>query len=156
MSNHLPEPSHWHPSCLSNACTTRKDCESEGLAKDNPGTNPITMKPETEPRGRAVLLGSPTLLLSAQAPLPNKIYCFVCTCVSSDNSFPSVRQEPTFKLWKGSLFWQQFDLLAVQRTLKSLLQHHNSKTSILWHSAFFMVQISHPYKTTGKTIVLTI
>ena len=49
-----------------------------------------------------------------------------------------------------------FDLLAVQGTLKSLLQHHNSKASILWHSAFFMVQLSHPYITTGETIALTI
>ena len=47
------------------------------------------------------------------------------------------------------------DLLAVQRTLKSLLQHHTSKASILWHSAFFIVQLSHPYMTTGKTIALT-
>ena len=47
------------------------------------------------------------------------------------------------------------DLLAVQRTLKSILQHHNSKTSILWHSVFFIVQLSHPYMTTGKTIALT-
>ena len=44
------------------------------------------------------------------------------------------------------------DLLAVQGTLKSLLQHHSSKTSILWHSAFFIVQLSHPCMTTGKTI----
>ena len=48
-----------------------------------------------------------------------------------------------------------FDLLAVHRTLKSILQHHNSKISILWHSAFFMVQLSHPYMTSGKTIALT-
>ena len=47
------------------------------------------------------------------------------------------------------------DLLAVQGTLKSLLQHHSSKTSIHWHSAFFTVQLSHPYVTTGKTIALT-
>ena len=47
------------------------------------------------------------------------------------------------------------DLLAVQRTLKSLLQHHASKASILWCSALFTVQISHPYMTTGKTITLT-
>ena len=47
------------------------------------------------------------------------------------------------------------DLLAVQETLKSLLQHHSSKASILWHSAFFIVQLSHPYITTGKTIALT-
>ena len=48
-----------------------------------------------------------------------------------------------------------FRLLAVQRTLKSLLQHHNLKASILWHSAFFMAQLSHPYMTAGKTIALT-
>ena len=47
------------------------------------------------------------------------------------------------------------DLLAVQGTLKSLLQHHSSKASILWQSAFFIVQLSHPHMTTGKTIALT-
>ena len=47
------------------------------------------------------------------------------------------------------------DLLAVRGTLKHLLQHHSSKASILQHSAFFIVQLSHPYMTTGKTIVLT-
>ena len=47
------------------------------------------------------------------------------------------------------------DLLAVQGTLKSLLQHHSSNASILWRSAFFTVQLSHPYMTTGKTITLT-
>ena len=49
----------------------------------------------------------------------------------------------------------QFDLLAVQGTLKSLLQHHSSKASILWHTAFFIVQHSYPYMTTGKTITMT-
>ena len=48
------------------------------------------------------------------------------------------------------------DLLAVQGTLKSLLQHHSSKAPIIWHSAFFIVQLSYPYTTTGKTIALTI
>ena len=52
-----------------------------------------------------------------------------------------------------SMDW--LDLLAVQRTLKSLLQHHSSKASILRHSAFFIVQLSHPYMTTRKTIALT-
>ena len=47
------------------------------------------------------------------------------------------------------------DLLAIQGTLKSLLQHHSSKAAILWRSAFFTVQLSHPYMTTGKTIALT-
>ena len=54
-----------------------------------------------------------------------------------------------------SLRMDWLDLLAVQGTLKSLLQHHNSKASILWHLAFFMVQLSHPYMTTGKMIALT-
>ena len=54
-----------------------------------------------------------------------------------------------------SLRMDCLDLLAVQGTLKSLLQHHSSKASILWHSAFFIVQLSHPYMTTGKTIALT-
>ena len=49
-----------------------------------------------------------------------------------------------------------FDLLGVQGTLKSLLQHHSSKASILWGSAFFMIQLSHPYMTTGKTMVVVV
>ena len=51
------------------------------------------------------------------------------------------------------IYW--FNLLAVQGTFRSLLQHHSSKVSILWHSAFFMVQVSQPYVTAGKTIALT-
>ena len=54
-----------------------------------------------------------------------------------------------------SLRMDWLDLLAVQGTLKSLLQHHSSKASVLWHSAFFTVQLSHPYKTTGKIRALT-
>ena len=52
------------------------------------------------------------------------------------------------------IYW--FDLLTVQGTLKSLLQHHNSKASIPWHSSFFMVQLSRPYISTGKTIAFTL
>ena len=48
-----------------------------------------------------------------------------------------------------------FDLLAIQRTLKSLLQHHSSKASVPWHSAFFMVQLTHPYMTAGKILSFT-
>ena len=57
----------------------------------------------------------------------------------------------------GLIFFRmdRLDLLAVQGALKSLLQHHSSKASILQHSAFFLVQLSHPYMTTGKTIALT-
>ena len=60
--------------------------------------------------------------------------------------------------YSGLIFLKidRFDLLAVRGTLRSLLQHRSSKASVLWHSAFFMVQLSHPYLTTGKAIALTI
>ena len=66
-------------------------------------------------------------------------------------------QHQSFQWTPGltSFRMDSLDLLAVQGTLKSLLQHHSSKASILWCSAFFTVQISHPYMTTGKTIALT-
>ena len=60
--------------------------------------------------------------------------------------------------YSGLIFFRMnwLDLLVVQGTLKSLLQHHSSKASILQHSVFFIVQLSHPYMTTGKTIAMTI
>ena len=66
-------------------------------------------------------------------------------------------QHQSFKrIFRIDFLWiDYFDRLAVQGTLKGLLQHHSSKASILQHSAFFIVQLSHPYMTTGKTIVLT-
>ena len=72
-------------------------------------------------------------------------YCSFSLSISSSNEHPG--------LISFRMDW--LDLLAVQGTLKSLLQHHSSKASILCHSAFFTVQISHPYMTTGKTIALT-
>ena len=69
-------------------------------------------------------------------------------------SFSSIPSKEHPGLISFRMDW--LDLLAVQGTLKSLLQHHSSKASILWHSAFFTVQLSHPYMTTGKTIALTI
>ena len=72
-------------------------------------------------------------------------YCRFSFSLSSSNEYPG--------LISFRIDW--FDLLAVQGTFKSLLQHHSSKASILQHSAFFMVQLSHPYMTTGKTAALT-
>ena len=68
----------------------------------------------------------------------------------------SISMSP-FNRYSGfiSFMTDWFDLLAFQGTLKCLLQHHSSKASILWQSAFFMVQLSHPYTTPGKTIALT-
>ena len=68
----------------------------------------------------------------------------------SFNICPSNEHPGQFSFWMDWL-----DLLAIQRTLKSLLQHHSSKASILWCSAFFRVQLSHPNMTTGKNIALT-
>ena len=67
-------------------------------------------------------------------------------------------QHQSFQWTPGLISFRMdwFELLAVQGTLKSLLQHHSSKTSILRHSAFFTVQLSHPYMGTGKTIAVTI
>uniref|UniRef100_A0AC11EL04 Uncharacterized protein n=2 Tax=Ovis aries TaxID=9940 RepID=A0AC11EL04_SHEEP len=72
-------------------------------------------------------------------------YCSFCFSISPSNEHPG--------LISFRMDW--LDLLAVQGTLKSLLQHHSSKASILQHSAFFTVQLSHPYMTTGKNIALT-
>ena len=62
---------------------------------------------------------------------------------------------PSSEYFRTDFLQDWLDLLAVQGTLKSLHQHHSSKASVLWHSAFFIVQHSHPYMTTGKTIALT-
>src|SRR5574341_1276673 len=73
-----------------------------------------------------------------------KYWSFSCSIIPS-NEHPGLI---SFRM-------DRLDLLAVQGTLKSLLQHHSSKASILWRTAFFTAQLSHPYMTTGKTIALT-
>ena len=104
------------------------------------------------------------------------ICCSVTTFSSCPQSFPASGSFPMSalhikwpKYWSfsfnispsseypGLIFFRMdwLDLLGVQRTLKSLLQHHSSKASVLWHSVFFIVQLLHPYMTTGKTIALT-
>ena len=102
------------------------------------------------------------LILFCSLLLPISI--FPSTRVSSSESVVHIRWP---KYWSFSISLSNeysglisfridwLDLPTVQGTLKSLLQHHSSKASILWHSAFFIVQLSHPYRTTGKTIALT-
>ena len=96
-------PHLWHPSWLKRCAPPGRTLESEWLAKNNLETNLILIKPKT---ARPLLLGSVTLLLYTRAPLPDKISCFAITCVFLNNSFPSVRQEPTFGPWKVSPFLQ--------------------------------------------------
>ena len=103
-----------------------------------------------------LILCHPLLLLP---PIPPSISLF--QSVNSSHELPqywsfSFSISPS-KEHSGPISFRmdQLDLLAVQGTLKSLLQHHRSKASIPQHSAFFTVQLSHPYMTTGKTIALT-
>ena len=105
-----------------------------------------------------LILGHPLLLLP---PIPPSIRVFSnesTLCMRWPKywsfSFSIIPSKEHSGLISFRMDW--LDLLAVQGTLKSLLQHHNSKASILWCSAFFIVQLSHPYMTTGKTIALTI
>ena len=116
-------------------------------------------------------------LMSIESVMPSNHLILCCPLLLPPSIFPSIRvfsNESALcirwpKYWSFSfnispsndysglisfrMDW--VDLLAVQETLKSLLQHHSSKASILWHSAFFIVQLLHPYMATGKTIALT-
>ena len=114
-------------------------------------------------------------LMSTELVIPFNHLILCCFLLLLPSIFPSIKVFPIEsvlrirwpKYWSFSISpsneysglisfridW--FDLLAFQRTLKSLLQHHSSKASILRCSAFFIVQLSHPYMTTGKTIALT-
>ena len=116
-----------------------------------------------------------TKLMSTKLVMPSKHLILCCPLLLSPSVFPSIRvfsNESALcirwpKYWSfsfnfslsndhaGMISYRMdwLDLLAVQQTLKSLLQHYSSKASILQHSAFFTVQLLHPYMTTGKTIV---
>ena len=98
-----------------------------------------------------LILGHPLL-----PPIPPsiKVFSYESTLrISTGVSFSIIPSKEIPGLISFRMDW--LDLLAVQGTLKSLLQHHSSKASILWCSAFFTVQLPHPYMTTGKTIALT-
>ena len=116
-------------------------------------------------------------VMSIELLMPSNIFVLCCPLLLLPSIFPSIRVFPSEsalhirwpKYWSFSFNISPYneysgliscrmdwlDLLAVQGTLKSLLQLHSSKESILWHSAFFIVQFSHQYVTTGRTIALT-
>ena len=115
--------------------------------------------------------------MSIESVMPSNPLILCCPLLCLPSTFPSIRvfssesvlhiRWPKYRSFRCSISpstecsglisfrMDWLDLLAVQGTLKSLLQHHSSKASILWHSAFFIVQLSHPYMTPGKTIALT-
>ena len=101
-----------------------------------------------------LILCCPLLLLPSVFPSIRVFYNELALCIRGPKywSFSISPLNEYSWLISSSIDW--FDLLAVQGTLKSLLQHHSSKASVLRCSAFFMVQLSHPYLTTGKTITL--
>ena len=125
------------------------------LSITNSRTLPKLMSIESVMPSNHLILCRPLLLLS---PVPPSIRVF-----SSESTlhmrWPKYSASTSVlpNEHPGLIFFRMdwLDLLAVQGTLKSLLQHHSSKASILWPSAFFVVQLSHPYMTTGKTIALT-
>ena len=120
---------------------------------------------------------SPPKPVSIESVIPSNHLILCCPLLLLPSIFPSIRVFSSelalrirwLKYWsfsfnispsnehRGLISFRMdwLDLLAFQGILKSLLQHHSSKASILWHSAFFIVQLSHPYMTTGKTIALT-
>ena len=135
------------------------DCSTPGfLSITNSRSSPKLMSIELVMPSRHLILYRPLLLLP---PIPPSIRVF-----SNESTLPM--RWPKYWSFSFSIIpsnehpglisfrMDWLDLLAVQGTLKSLLQHHSSKASIIWCSAFFTVQLSHPYMTTGKTIALTI
>ena len=122
----------------------------------NSWSSPKLMSIETVMPSGHLILCRPLLLLP---PIPPSIRVFSnesTLCMRRPNywsySFSISPSNEHPGLVSFRMDW--LDLLAIQGTLKSLLQHHRSKASILWHSAFFTVQLSHPYMTTGKLISL--
>ena len=116
-------------------------------------------------------------LMSIESVMPSNHLILCCPLLFPPSIFPSIRVFTSESLLciRWPKYWSfsfsispsneclglisfrndWLDLLAVQGTLKNLLQHHSSKASILWRSAFFRIQLSHPYMTTGKSILLT-
>ena len=144
-------------SVLSNSLGPHEIPTQAFLSITNSQSLPKLMSIESEMPSNHLILCHPLLLLPSIFPSirvfsSESVFCIrwpkywsFSFKISPSNEHPG--------LISSRMDW--LDLLAVQGTLKTLLQHHSSKSSILWHSAFFIVQLSHPYMTTGKTIALT-
>ena len=142
MSNSLPPHELQHPRPLCPSTTPRVHPNSCPLSWwCHPAILSSVIPFSSCPQSLPVLVFSNESTLCMRWP---KYWSFSLS-ISPSNEHPG--------LMSPKMDW--LDLLAVQGTLKSLLQHHSSKASVLWHSAFFTVQLSHPYITTGKTIALT-
>ena len=134
------------------------DCSTPGL----PVHHQLPELAQTHPHPVSDAIQSSNPLLSPSPPTfslsqHQGLFQWVSSSHQVVKVFESQLQHQSFQDYSGlisfTIGW--LDFLAVQGTLKSLLQYHSSKASILWHSAFFIVQLSHPYMTIGKTIALT-
>ena len=143
-------------SCLLFATSWIAACQAT-LSMTNTQSSPKLMSIESEMSSSHLILCQPLLILPPIPPtmrvFSNESTCRMRWPTYWSFSFSINHSNEHPGLISFRMDW--LDLLAVQGTLKSLLQHHSSKASILLHSAFFILQLSHPYMTTGKTIVLT-
>ena len=145
-------------SCVWLFATPRTPAHQASLSITNYQSPPKPMSIESVMRSNHLILCRPLLLLPSILPSIRVFSNESALCIRwpkywsfSFNLSPSSEHPGLMIFFR--MDW--LDLLAVQGTLKSLLQHHSSKTSIPWCSAFFIVQLSHPHMTTGKTIALT-
>ena len=126
---------HYFPAC-SNSCPLRRWCHPTISSSAAPFFSCLLLLPSIFPSIR---------VFSNELALHIRWTKYWSFSICSSNEYSGLI---SFKI-------DRFDLLAVQGTLMSLFQHHSLKASIVWHLAFFMVQLSYPYMTTGKTIALT-
>ena len=150
--------------CIQFSCSVMSDfcnpmnCSTPGLPGiTNSRSPPKFMSIESVMPSNHLILSRPFLLLPSIFPsirvFSNESVLQIRWPKYWSFSFSSIRSNEYPGLISFRMDW--LDPPAIQGTLKSLLQHHSSKASILQHSAFFIVQLSHPYMTTGKTIALT-
>ena len=153
----MPMASQFSRSIMSDVCDPM-NCSTPGL--------PVHHQPQSLLRLMSIKLVMPSNHLILCCPLLLLPSIFPRMRVLSNKAVPCIKWPKYWSFnfsispsneYSGLISFRMdwFDLLAVQGTLKSLLQHHTSKGSILQRSAFFIVQLSHPYMTTGKTIALT-
>ena len=145
------------PSCVRLFATPRIAARQASLSITNSQSSSILMSIESVMPSSQLILCRPLLLLPPTPP-SIRVFSNESTLLTRWPKYWSFSFSiiPSKEIpWLISFRMDWLDLLAVQGTLKSLLQHHSSNASILWHSAFFTVQLSHPYMTTGKTIALT-
>ena len=138
-------------------CNPMNCISPDSLSITNSQSSPKLMSIEMVRPSKHLILSHPLLLLPSIFPSIRILSNESALCIRCPKWWSLSFNISPSNEHSGLIFFRTtwLDLLAVQRILKSLLQHHSSKASILWNSAFFIVQLSHRYMTTGKSIALT-